>query len=137
MRGEWIDELEADLGQAARLRLLANCGGQRRVIPQLHHAGNSALAGEVGAEIARWLAAHFAGEDLYFPSARASETERRRALLIADILESGLTNPSRSNNDLAKAHGVSYRWVQMVRRDLMADETLPLFPDEPVRPPKG
>ena len=31
----WIDELERDLGLAARLRLVANVGGQTRHIPVL------------------------------------------------------------------------------------------------------
>ncbi|MDP2086310.1 MAG: hypothetical protein Q8K20_14020 [Gemmobacter sp.] len=127
----WIDELERDLGQAARLRLIASAGGQRRDIPKPAHAAASKLAGEVGADVAVWLAERFGGEKLDFPSARGRELERRAALLRAAILDAGLTNPSRSANDLATEHGVSSMWVRkqraQMRRERDREPFLPLF----------
>ena len=127
----WIDEMERDLGQAARLRLIANAGGQRRDIPHLASAARSKLAGEVGADVAVWLATRFGGDKVDFPSARGRELERRAALLRAAILEAGLTNPTRSANDLATEHGVSSMWVRKqraeMRRAMERQPPLPLF----------
>ncbi|KGJ18707.1 Mor transcription activator family protein [Paracoccus sanguinis] len=128
----WIDELEADLGLPARLRLVANAGGQRRPIPHMASAGNSKLAGEVGADVARWLASRFAGEDIDIPNDTSTARSAKSARLVADILEAGLTEPTRSANDLARAHGVTRRWVVMLRAALRAERTaaddqLPLF----------
>lgn len=136
MQSRWIDELERDLGLSARLRLIANAGGQRRYVPTLATAGNSKLAGEVGADVARWLAMHFERSEIDIPSQRGFDMAEAKAALAADILDAGLTNPTRTNNDLAAAHGVTTRWVQMVRAELIADlspRPLPLFPDEQLR----
>lgn len=129
----WIDEFERDLGLAARLRLIANAGGQTRYIPVLEFAGNSKLAGEIGSEAARWLSMRFGGLEISFPSRRGMELANARARLEADILEAGLYCPTRKTNEIAAAHGVTRRWVQMVRAEILAEEEaaqLPLFPRE-------
>lgn len=127
----WIDEMERDLGLAARLRLIANAGGQRRDIPHPANAPTSALAAEVGADIVLWLSARFAGTKVDFPSARGREMERRAALLRAAIIDAGLTHPTRSANDLATEHGVSSMWVRKqraeMRREIEREPPLPLF----------
>lgn len=127
----WIDELERDLGPSARLRLIANAGGQRRDIPRPENAAGSALAAEVGAETVRWLARRFAGTQIDIPSARGSEVLHRANLLRAAILDAGLTEPTRSANDLAREHGVTSMWVRKLRaemrRDADIEPPLPLF----------
>lgn len=117
----WIDELERDLGLPARLRVVANAGGQRRDIPRPENAERSALAAEIGAAAVHWLAERFAGTKVDIPSARGSEVQRRASLLRAAILEAGLTNPSRSANDLASEHGVTSMWVRKLRAELRRD----------------
>lgn len=132
-QSRWIDEFERDLGLAARLRLIANCGGQVRHIPVLAFAGNSRLASEIGSQAARWLSHRFGGNEISIPSRVGMERGDAKARLEADILEAGLDNPTRTLNDIAKAHGVTSRWVQMVRAELRAEEgaaQLPLFPRE-------
>jgi len=127
----WIDELERDLGQAARLRVIANAGGQRRSIPHPGSAARSRLAAELGADVALWLAERFAGTQVDFPTRRGRDAERRAALLRAAILDAGLTNPTRSANDLAAEHGVSQVWVIRLRNQMRAEAgenpQLPLF----------
>lgn len=131
MSSGWIDELERDLGPAARLQLISNVGGQRRDIPHPTNVDTSKLATEVGADIVGWLAERFAGTKIDFPTARGREVERRAALLRAAILDAGLTNPTRSANDLASEFGVSSMWVRKLRTEMRADEDrqppLPLF----------
>ena len=124
----WIDELERDLGLGARLRLLANLGGQRRDIPSAAHAPRSRLAMEAGEDVALWLATRFAGEAVDIPSARGREVQERAARLHAAVLEAGLIEPTRSANDIAKEHGVTSMWVRKLRAQLRADRqmTLPL-----------
>jgi len=127
----WIDELERDLGLPIRLRVIANAGGQRRDIPRPENAPGSALAAEIGVEAVLWLATRFAGEKIDIPSARGSESQRRASLLRAAILDAGLTNPTRSANDLAREHGVTSMWVHKLRAEMRRDAgiqpQLPLF----------
>lgn len=127
----WIDELERDLGLAARLRVIANAGGQRRDVPHPPAAAGSRLAAELGADVACWLADRFAGTQVDFPSRRGRHAERRAALLRAAILDAGLTNPTRSANDLAAEHDVSLVWVIRLRNRMRAEAgeqpSLPLF----------
>ena len=128
----FMDELERDLGQAARLRLMLNAGGQVRYVPGPAHAAGSALAQEVGADIAQWLAARFGGETVTFPSRRGAETEERAAQLRAAVLDAGLTDPDQSANDIAATFGVSVRRVRQIRaelRDDLPEAPLPLFRD--------
>lgn len=117
----WIDELERDLGLPARLRVLANTSGQSRDIPHPEHAGDSALAAEIGAEAVSWLADRFAGMRIDFPSARGGEVQRRASLLRAAILDAGLTNSTRAANDIAREHGVTAMWVKKLRAQMRAD----------------
>lgn len=114
----WIDELERDLGLRARLQIIANAGGQRRDVPRPENADTSALGAEIGVEIVRWLAARFGGSQIDIPSPRGSELSRKASLLRAAILDAGLTNPSRSANDLAREYGVTSMWVHKVRTQL-------------------
>lgn len=127
----WIDELERDLGLSVRLRVIANAGGQRRDIPRPENADGSVLASEIGAEAVLWLAERFAGTKVDIPSARGTEVQRRASLLRAAILDAGLTEPSRSANDLASEHGVTSMWVRKLRaemrRDAGVEPELPLF----------
>ena len=127
----WIDDLEADLGTPARLRLISMSGGRRRTIPHPRNVSASALVHEFGFDVTLWLAERFGGQDVEIPSGRADARAAASALLVADILEAGLTNPTRSANDLAKAHGVTQRWVRMLRRELSRqrpdDDQLSLF----------
>jgi hypothetical protein len=128
-----IDQLEADLGLRSALRVLANCGGQRRSIPLPKNAARSALAREIGADAAHWIAARYGGEDVDVPSRSARENDDRAAHLVADILEAGLTDPRKSANDLAAKHGVTTRHVHRLRAELRASTAtggardLPLF----------
>lgn len=117
----WLDELERDLGAPARLRIIANAGGQRRDIPGPEAAATSALAAEIGVKAARWLAARFAGTQIDIPSRRGSENLHRANLLRAAIIEAGLTNPTRSANDLALEHGVTSVWVRTLRAEMRRD----------------
>lgn len=114
----WIDELERDLGQPARLRLLANAGGQRRNIPTRRHAPKSKLAGEVGVDVALWLADRFAQTAVDIPSARAAEVRDRASKLRAAILEAGLTDPARSANEIAVEFEVTAAWVHKLRTQM-------------------
>lgn len=117
----WIDELERDLGQAARLRLIQAAGGQRRDVPSPGWARRSHLAEEAGAEVALWLARRFGGTAVDIPSARGREAEDRAGRLRAAVLEAGLDTPRRSANDLAAEHGVTATHVRRVRAELRAD----------------
>lgn len=117
-----IDLLEADLGPAARLRVLANVGGQRRPIPFPANAATSKLAKELGVDIAIWLAGRHGGDVVVFPSPRAREAEAGANALRAAILEAGLIEPSRSANDIASEFGVTERWVTKVRSELRAGQ---------------
>lgn len=114
----WIDELERDLGQAARLTLLANAGGQRRNIPSRRRATRSKLAAELGEDIALWLAERFAQTALDIPSLNGSEQRDRASRLRAAVLEAGLTAPTRSANDIATEFGVTAAWVHKLRAQL-------------------
>ena len=116
-----IGELEKDLGRQAALRIIEAIGGQRRSIPSLAFATRSRLAKEIGPVSARWIAARFAGEMVVFPSRLARHRERDAALLLADVIDAGLDNPSQSANEIAKAHGVSCRRVQQIRQQLRAE----------------
>lgn len=120
----WIDELERDLGLAIRLKVIANAGGQRRDVPRLENARGSNLAAEIGVEAVEWLAKRFGGDKIDIPSARGREVERRASLLRAAILEAGLTNPTRSANDLAREHGVTSMWVRKLRAELRREAGL-------------
>lgn len=114
----WIDELERDLGLPARLRLIANAGGQRRDVPTAPFVAKSALAGEVGADIVDWLAVRFGGHQIDIPSGRGAEMQRRASLLRAAVLEAGLTKPTRSANDLAREHCVTSAYVHKLRTEM-------------------
>lgn len=130
----FLDDLEADLGQREALKVLAAVGGQRRSIPLPRNVSGSALCREIGIEAALWIAGRFGGTDLAFPNGRSREQEARTARLAADILDAGLTNPTRSSNELAQAHGVTERHVRRVRAALVREADadgqitdLPLF----------
>lgn len=128
----WIDELERDLGLSVRLKVIANAGGQRRDIPRRENARGSALAAEIGAAAVEWLAQRFSGTKIDIPSARGTEVQHRASLLRAAILEAGLTEPTRSANDLAREHGVTSMWVRKLRAELrretgIASDQLSLF----------
>lgn len=115
----WIDELERDLGHAARLRLIANAGGQRRKLPSPSYAARSALAREVGADVATWLARRFRGGDVIaVPTARGHQRRTSASRLAAAVIEAGLTDPARSANAIAIEHGVSAAHVHRLRREM-------------------
>lgn len=124
----WLDELERDLGVAARLRVIANAGGQRRDIPHPQNAETSILASEIGADVVRWLAVRFAGNKIDIPSARGIEIQSRASLLRAAVLDAGLTKPTRSANDLAREHGVTSMRVRQLRTELRRDAGI--LPDQ-------
>jgi hypothetical protein len=134
----WIDLLERDLGQPAVLRLLANCGGQKRAVPK--RAEGSALARELGPEVAEWLALRFGGTSLDIPSPRGREQQSQASRLRAAILDAGLTEPRRSANDIASEFGVSAVWVHTLRSRMRAEFaqlSLPLPDPAPRKPPYG
>jgi hypothetical protein len=114
----WIDELERDLGLPVRLSVIANAGGQRRDIPRSENVEGSNLAAEIGVPAVRWLAERFAGTKIDIPSARGSEMQRRASHLRAAIIDAGLTEPTRSANDLAQEHGVTSMWIRKLRSEL-------------------
>jgi hypothetical protein len=116
-----IDQLEADLGRPAALRIIEALGGQRRSVPSLAYATRSRLAKEIGPVNARWIAVGWAGEMVEFPSRLARHRERDAALLLADVIAAGLDNPTQSANDIAKANGVSSRRVQQIRQQLRTE----------------
>lgn len=125
-----IDQLEADLGVSARLTVLANVGGQRRHVPLPANAIGSKLAGEVGDEVAIWLAARFGGDQVVFPSARGRAAEDAANALRAAVIDAGLIEPTRSANDIAREFGVSENWVYKLRgqlRDELDDSQPSLF----------
>jgi len=129
-----LDALEADLGQAAALRVMLNCGGQRRHVPQPDTARQSRLAAELGPAVARWLADRHGGVQVEFPSPRGRQAEEAAARLRAAVLEAGLTGQRRSANDIAREFGVSVRRVEQIRQDLRRERPsrraqLPLFDD--------
>lgn len=117
----WIDELERDLGLTARIRLVANAGGQRRNIPTKRRAARSQLAHEVGADIVVWLAERFAQTAIDIPSPHSHEQRDRASNLRAAILDAGLTKPIRSANDIATEFGVTAAWVHKLRAQLRDD----------------
>ncbi len=117
----WIDELERDLGPAARLQLIAAAGGQRRDVPRPGSARRSKLAEEAGPEVALWLARHFGGEAIDIPSARGREVEDRASRLRAAVLEAGLDEPTRSNNQIAAEFGVTATHVRRLRSQLRGE----------------
>jgi hypothetical protein len=117
----WVDELERDLGQGARLRLIAAAGGQRREVPRPASAAGSQLAHEVGPDVAAWLARRFGGTALDIPSPRARDLEEKANHLRAAILEAGLDSPARSANDIAAEFGVTSMWVRKLRARLRAE----------------
>lgn len=125
----WIDELERDLGRAARERLIAAIGGQRYDVPRPANALRTKLAFKVGPEVAAWLADRFGGEKVEVPSGRGREAEDQGALLRAAILDAGLDAPTRSANELANEFRVSSTWIRRVRSQLRAERAraLPLF----------
>ncbi|WP_411836721.1 hypothetical protein [Paracoccus sp. ME4] len=130
----WIDELEADLGAAAALRLLANAGGQRRQIPA--SASGSKLAIEVGEDVVAWLSDRFGGMAVDIPNPAARDREAGANRLRAAILEAGLTQPKRSANVIAAEFGVTAAWVHKLRtrmrQELGSEDQLllPLFDHE-------
>lgn len=129
-----IDELERDLGLNARLRVIANAGGQRRYIPMPESAPGSRLVGELGLDVTLWLAGRYGGETVVFPSRRSSEKDTRASHLRAAVLDAGLTDPTRSANDIAAEFGVTERHVRDVRAKLRAEappDELPLFSHKP------
>ena len=132
MIDRWIDELEHDLGQAAALRLLANAGGQRREIPKT--LARSRLSQELGADVAAWLCERFGGMAVDIPSLHGRQRQDSASQLRAAILEAGLTDPTRSANDIATEHGVTAAWVHKLRSQMRADLAqgdqmqLPLIP---------
>lgn len=133
-RDVWIDELERDLGQAAALRLLANAGGQRRVVPK--RASGSRLVTEVGIDVVEWLSARFGGTAVDIPSYEARRRQDRAAELRAAILDAGLTAPTRSANLIAAEFGVTAAWVHKLRTQMRREGTdnqllLPLFDTTP------
>lgn len=123
-----IDELERDLGQAARLRVLANAGGQRRYVPMPDSVENSNLAAELGKEICCWLAGRYGGETVIFPSKGHSGRDYQASLLRAAVLDAGLIDPNRSANDIAIAYGVSVRWVRKLRASLREEQPAQRLP---------
>lgn len=128
-----LDQLEADLGLRVALCVLANCGGQRRSVPLPKNAARSALAREIGADAAHWIAARYGGEDVDVPSRTAREIDERASRLAADVLDAGLTEHRKSANDLASRHGVTVRHIHRLRAELRATTSaggprdLPLF----------
>lgn len=132
----WIDELERDLGLGARMRLLANAGGQRRDIPPPDFAAHSKLAQEVGRDVTIWLAERFGRTALDIPSVHAQKARDAASQLRAAILEAGLTDATRSANSIAHEHGVTSMWVRKLRAEMRADYgndpqmILPLFDDQ-------
>lgn len=130
MQSSILDELERDLGLAARLLVMANAGGQRRYVPLPNAVEGSVLAAEFGQEVCCWFAGRFGGEYVKFPSRRGSEQDERASLLRAAILDAGLTDPKRSANDIATEFGVTERRVYQIRTELRKEEPvadLPLF----------
>lgn len=116
-----IDELERDLGPAARANVLLNAGGQRRYIPKPNKVQNSELSRELGPDIAVWLSGRFGGELVTFPSRNGAKQEDNASRLRAAVLEAGLTEPSRSANDIAAEFGVTARRVYAVRAEMLGD----------------
>ncbi|WP_339696098.1 hypothetical protein [Celeribacter baekdonensis] len=121
-RDAWIDELEADLGQPAVLKLLANAGGQRRDVPK--RAAGSNLAAEVGQPVVEWLSARFGGTAVDIPSLRARKMQDRAAELRAAILDAGLTKPTRSANVIATEFGVTAAWIHKLRTQMRRESGL-------------
>tara|TARA_R110002126_G_scaffold262901_1_gene405856 strand:- start:19864 stop:20262 length:399 start_codon:yes stop_codon:yes gene_type:complete len=117
----WIDEFEADLGRAARLRLIANCGGQNRDVPSVARAGRSKLAAEIGEEATLWLARRFAGTTVAMPSMNGQKARDQAARLRAAILDAGLTEPTRSANDIAAEFDVTATWVYKLRGQMQRE----------------
>lgn len=120
-----IDELEADLGQAVALRVIANCGGQHRSVPLPKNAARSALADEIGVDAACWIAGRFGGEAVPFPSINARQRNDDARKRLSAVLDAGLTDPSRSANDLAFDLGISARHVKRLRAQLRGDGIAP------------
>lgn len=92
-------------------------------MPLPEGAARSRLAGEIGADVAAWLARRFGGEAIDVPSARGRAGETRANLLRAAILEAGLVAPLRST--IAIEFGVTSAYVRKVRSQLKADDARP------------
>lgn len=113
-----LDDLEADLGPETARRVVDAIGGQTRHVPKPEWANRSTLARMIGPVAARWIADRFGGEAVSFPSRTAQLSRNRSARLMADVLDAGLDDPTRSANEIAHAHGVTARRVQQIRQQL-------------------
>ena len=146
-----LDELERDLGRAARLTVLTKAGGMRVYVPVPQGVAGSKLAERLGSDIAYWLARQHAGTQLDIPSVTGERRLNAHAALCADVLASqdarkpGSVETPLSDKELAHKHGVTIRWVREVRRTLgassksgakaagakMSVDDLPLFANPP------
>ncbi|MBO6789533.1 MAG: hypothetical protein JJ894_03250 [Dinoroseobacter sp.] len=113
-----LEELARDLGEPARLRVLANAGGQCRYIPRPENVPGSPINQEFGPEIALWLSARYAAAEVEFPSSRQRHVDEQARLLRVAVMDAGLTNPTRSANDIASEFGVTVRRIRQIRQEL-------------------
>ena len=80
----------------------------------------------MGSDVALWLAQRFAGNPIDVPSHGAQAIRDRASELRAAVLDAGLTEPSRSANDIAKEFGVTSMWVRKLRAEMRAERQAPL-----------
>lgn len=121
MRG-WpasLVEIAEIIGPAGALRLVDNYGGTVCYVPQAVDTAHR-LARSLGLEAAERLVARYCGEKIEVPVLHAA---RSRKAIIAKA-EGGVA-------EVARALGVTRRWVRMVRNSGRGDERqLEMFPSE-------
>lgn len=117
-REEFID----DLGPSAYIAMIEAIGGQLLYIPSPEKAETSKVAKALGYETTLWLAARFSGEYVKFPSPYSLKAAQGAARLKDAIRTAGLTEPTRTANDIAKEFGVRADYVTKLRAKMAASE---------------
>lgn len=103
---------------AERAQLVADEFASCRVyIPAIGTPRHEVLAQRFGRDVAEFLADHYGHIEIDFPSQNALAQNRRQAALREDVENSNLTTA-----EIAVKHGVSRRWVAILRRPKLVPE---------------
>lgn len=100
------------IGDDAALKLIDDMGGTRLRIPS-HPRPNSLLSVTLGHAMAQALAEVLAGTDVDIPS--AARLRSKKSSILSAINAGGTTR------DIARAHGVTMRYVRQLKADAAAE----------------
>lgn len=104
-----LEELAADLGEAARWRLVAMRGGRELRPPTPENAASSILVEEIGLDSTLWLSRRFPGERVRVPNMDLTanrEARERRAFILA--------HPQMNAVELARETGFTTRHILQI-----------------------